>query len=44
MVAAKGAGTEGVPLEEVAGRKKLVSPDHPLITSARYVGTCLGDE
>ena len=32
-----------IPLEEVAGQRKTVPPDHPMITSARLVGTCLGD-
>lgn len=32
-----------VPLEEVAGQRKIVPQDHPMITSARLVGTCLGD-
>ena len=44
MVAARGDGVEPVPLEEVAGRKNLVSPDHPWVRTARMVGTCLGDE
>lgn len=35
---------KAVPLEEVAGKKKIVPPDHPMIVSARLVGTCLGDE
>lgn len=43
MVAVKGEGTEPVPLEKVAGKKKLVPSDHPWILSARRVGTCLGD-
>ena len=43
MVAARGEGTEAMPLEEVAGRKKLIPPDHPWIESARRVGTNLGD-
>ncbi|MGD2160221.1 MAG: ATP-dependent 6-phosphofructokinase [Gammaproteobacteria bacterium] len=43
MVAARGDGTEAMPLEEVAGRKKLVPLDHPWIESARRVGTNLGD-
>jgi 6-phosphofructokinase 1 len=43
MVAARGDGTEAMPLEEVAGRKKLVPLDHPWIASARRVGTNLGD-
>lgn len=33
-----------VPLEEVAGKRKTVPPDHPMIVSARLVGTCLGDK
>ena len=43
MVAARGDRTETVPLEEVAGRRKLVPIDHPWVASARHVGTCLGD-
>jgi len=43
MVAARGEGIEPVPLEEVAGKKKLVPPDHPMIQSARLVGTSFGD-
>lgn len=43
MVAARGEGTEPVPLEEVAGKRKTVPQDHPWVESARRVGTCLGD-
>jgi phosphofructokinase-like protein len=43
MVAARGEGTEAVPLEKVAGKRKVVPLDHPWITSARLVGTSLGD-
>lgn len=43
MVAARGEGTEPVPLEEVAGKVKTVPLDHPFIASARKVGTNLGD-
>jgi 6-phosphofructokinase 1 len=43
MVAARGDGTEAMPLEDVAGRKKLVPLDHPWVESARRVGTNLGD-
>lgn len=42
MVASRGDGTEPVPLEEVAGNRKVVPLDHPWIESARRVGTCLG--
>ena len=43
MVAARGEGTEAVPLEEVAGNKKLVPRDHPWVESARRVGASLGE-
>jgi len=43
MVAARGEATEPVPLGEVAGKLKFVSPDHSWVESARRVGTCLGD-
>lgn len=43
MIAVRGNGTEFVPLEEVIGLKKLVPVDHPWVTAARNVGTCLGD-
>ena len=43
MVAARDEGAEAIPLEDVAGRKKLVPLDHPWLVSARRVGTNLGD-
>ena len=43
MVAARGEGTEPVPLEEVVGKRKNVPLDHPWILSARRVGTSIGD-
>jgi 6-phosphofructokinase 1 len=43
MVAARGDGTQAVPLEEVAGRRRTVPSDHTWIATARHVGTCLGD-
>ncbi|HTR41690.1 MAG TPA: ATP-dependent 6-phosphofructokinase [Pseudomonadales bacterium] len=43
MVAARGDGTEPVPLEKVAGKRKIVPQDHPWVEAARRVGTCLGD-
>jgi len=42
MVAVKGEACLPVPLEEVAGKRKTVPPDHPWIRSARLVGTCFG--
>jgi 6-phosphofructokinase 1 len=43
MVCMKGSEVASVPLEKVAGRTKLVPLDHPLIRSARRVGTNFGD-
>jgi ATP-dependent phosphofructokinase / diphosphate-dependent phosphofructokinase len=38
----RGEGTEAVPLEEVAGKVKLIPTDHGWIETARKVGTGLG--
>ena len=43
MVAARGDGTEPVPLERVADKRKVVPLDHSWLQTARHVGTCLGD-
>jgi 6-phosphofructokinase len=43
MVAARGEGTEPVPLEEVVGVRKTVPLNHEWIQCARAVGTCMGD-
>lgn len=43
MVAAIGDETRAVPLADVAGKRRIVPLDHPLIAAARNVGTCLGD-
>lgn len=43
MVCLKGADITSVPLELVAGKIKMVPPDHPLIRAARRVGTNFGD-
>ena len=43
MVAARGDQAVPVPLEDVAGQRKLVPLDHPWIEAARHVGTSLGD-
>ena len=43
MVAARGEGTEPVPLEKVAGKRKEVPANHSWVETARRVGTCLGD-
>jgi 6-phosphofructokinase len=43
MVAARGDGCEPVPLDQVAGNRKVVPLDHPWIKTAQLVGTNLGD-
>jgi 6-phosphofructokinase 1 len=43
MAAARGEGFELVPLSEVAGKLKLVPPDHDWVQTARQLGTGLGD-
>jgi 6-phosphofructokinase len=43
MVAARGEGTEPVPLAEVAGKVKTVPTDHEWVTTARKIGVGLGD-
>jgi ATP-dependent phosphofructokinase / diphosphate-dependent phosphofructokinase len=43
MLAVQGGEIRLLPLEEVSGKKKFVSPDHPLVQSARLVSTCFGD-
>ena len=43
MVGVNGRNLVKVPLEKVADRRKTVPLNHPLIRSARSVGTCFGD-
>jgi 6-phosphofructokinase 1 len=43
MVAAKRKKCKPIALKKVAGRRKIVSLDHPWIRSARLVGTSFGD-
>ncbi len=43
MIASRGDQAVPVPLADVAGKKKLVPADHPLIQTARLTGACLGD-
>jgi 6-phosphofructokinase 1 len=42
MVAYRGEHCVPVPLSKVAGVRKVVPTDHPMIASAARVGTCLG--
>jgi 6-phosphofructokinase 1 len=43
MVCLKGSEVTSVPMKDVAGKLKLVTPDHPLLRAARHVGTNFGD-
>lgn len=43
MVGIQGDKTVPVPLEQVAGNRKIVPLDHPWVESARLLGTCFGD-
>jgi 6-phosphofructokinase 1 len=43
LVAARGDGTEAVPLADIVGKRKTVPLDHPWIKSARDLGIGLGD-
>jgi len=43
MIAKRGQEYVPVPLEEVAGKRRVVPLDHILVKAARAVGTCLGD-
>jgi len=42
MLALQGRNIVQVPLADVAGTKKLVPPNHPLVTAGQRVGTCFG--
>ncbi|MBX3179614.1 MAG: ATP-dependent 6-phosphofructokinase [Candidatus Hydrogenedentes bacterium] len=43
MVAKRGEEFAAVPLEEVVGKKRLVTLDHPWVRAARDVSVCFGD-
>ncbi|MBL8994901.1 MAG: 6-phosphofructokinase [Spirochaetia bacterium] len=43
MIAYRNGAAVPVPLEEIAGKKKLVQLDHPLVKTARLLGISLGD-
>lgn len=43
MVALQGSEIVTVPIEEVGGKTRTIPSDHPLLSVARSVGTCLGD-
>jgi len=43
LVVMQGRTVAHIPLEEAAGKQRLIPPDHPLVRAARNVGTCFGD-
>lgn len=43
MVGYDSGHCKAIPIEQVAGKCKIVPPDHPMIVSARLVGTCMGN-
>ena len=43
LVVMKGRTVTHIPLEDAAGKQRLVPLDHPLLRAARNVGTCFGD-
>ena len=43
MVALKDNGIVSVPLEDVAGKLKLVEPDNPMVLQTKNMGTSFGD-
>ncbi len=44
MVAVKGDKLKPVPLEKVAGKRKYIPLDHPILESLRQLKICLGEE
>jgi len=44
MVGLQGNSIVHIPLQDVAGRQRLLSPDHELVSLARSLGTCFGDD
>jgi 6-phosphofructokinase len=43
MVAERGGYAVAVPLEEIAGNRRVIPDDHPLLESLRSLGICLGE-
>lgn len=44
MVTLRSDNIVPVPLEEIAGKLKVVTEDHPLVMKARGMGTCFGTD
>jgi len=43
LVVMKGRTVTHIPLEEAAGKQRLIPVNHPLVRAARNVGTCFGE-
>jgi hypothetical protein len=43
MIAIRGGKLVNIPLEQVAGKRKNMPLDHPVIQSLRALQICLGD-
>ncbi len=43
MVAERSGYAVGIPLEEIAGKRRIIPNDHPLLSSLRDLGICLGE-
>lgn len=43
MVAERGGYAEAVPLEEIAGNRRIIPDDHPILQSLNSLGICLGE-
>jgi len=43
MVALRNGKISSVPINEIAGKTRIIPPDSPLLSVARSVGTCLGE-
>ena len=43
MVAERGGYAQAVPLEEIAGNRRIIPDDHPILQSLRSLGICLGE-
>ncbi len=42
MIAERGGYAVPVPLDEIAGNRRIIPEDHPLLESLRHLGICLG--
>ncbi len=43
LVVMKNGAVTHIPIEEAAGKQRLIPPDDPILRAARKIGTCFGD-